>query len=247
MITRYRFELTPDRAAACRVEWSYYLYCALMERIPREYAQKIHENGPSPISQYLYVRDGRIFWNVTLLGDEAREKLAPLLETETVYCLRQEQLKLRAERRAQEEIASLEVLFLRAAAASPLHTLSFNTPTAFKRHGVEEYQILPTQRLILQNLMKKWNACFPECLIEDEDGQGLEAMAKGLCCRRYRLHDQFCRMKRQTFPGFVGELTLENRLTGFHQQLAGVLLIFAGYAGVGIKTALGMGGTEHRA
>ena len=111
MITRYRFELTPDRAAACRVEWSYYLYCALMERIPREYAQKIHENGPSPISQYLYVRDGRIFWNVTLLGDEAREKLAPLLETETVYCLRQEQLKLRAERRAQEEIASLEVLF----------------------------------------------------------------------------------------------------------------------------------------
>ena len=244
MITRYRFELTPDRAAACRVEWSYYLYCALMERIPREYAQKIHENGPSPISQYLYVRDGRIFWNVTLLGDEAREKLAPLLETETVYCLRQEQLKLRAERRAQEEIASLEVLFLRAAAASA-HTLSFNTPAAFKSRG--EYEILPTPRLILQNLMNKWNACFPECLIEDEDGQGLGAMAKGLCCRRFRLHDQGYRLKRHVIPGFVGELTLENRLTGFHRQLAGVLLVFAGYAGVGIKTALGMGGTEHRA
>ena len=185
---------------------------------------------------------------MTHLGDEAREKLAPLLETETVYCLRQEQLKLRAERRAQEEIASLEVLFLRAAAASPLHTLSFNTPTAFKRHGVEEYQILPTQRLILQNLMKKWNACPSlSASSRTRTGRAWKAMAKGLCCRRYRLHDQLCRMKRQTFPGFVGELTLENRLTGFHQQLAGVLLIFAGYAGVGIKTALGMGGTEHRA
>ena len=244
MITRYRIELTPDRVAAFRPEWGYCLYAALMERVPQEYAQKTHQDGPSPISQYLCARDGRIFWNVTLLGEEAKEKLARHLEVETVYRLRQEPVELRIARCAQDEVATPEALFLRAAAASA-HTLSFNTPAAFKSRG--EYEILPTPRLILQNLMNKWNACFPECLIEDEDGQGLGAMAKGLCCRRFRLHDQGYRLKRHVIPGFVGELTLENRLTGFHRQLAGVLLVFAGYAGVGIKTALGMGGTEHRA
>ena len=44
----------------------------------------------------------------------------------------------------------------------------------------------------------------------------------------------------------MGELTLENRLSGFHRQLADVLLLFSGYSGVGIKTALGMGGVRRQ-
>lgn len=43
----------------------------------------------------------------------------------------------------------------------------------------------------------------------------------------------------------VGDLTLENRLGGFHRELAEALLSFADFAGVGIKTTLGMGGVEH--
>ena len=245
MIVRCRIELTPDRVIACRPEWGYHLYAALLERGPQGYAQKIHQDGPSPVSQYLCARDGRILWTVTLLGEEAREALAPLLEAETVYRLKREQVELRATLRTRDEIATPEAMFLRAAAATSTHALSFNTPTAFKSRG--EYQILPTPRLILQSLMKKWNACFPECPIEDEDGQGMEAMATGLLCRHYRLRDQPYHIKDQTIPGFVGELTLENRLTGFHRQLADALLYFADYAGIGIKTTLGMGGTEHRA
>ena len=40
-------------------------------------------------------------------------------------------------------------------------------------------------------------------------------------------------------------MTLDNRLSGFHRELVGALLTFAGYAGVGIKTSLGMGGVTH--
>ena len=46
----------------------------------------------------------------------------------------------------------------------------------------------------------------------------------------------------QSIPGFTGELTLKCRLDGFHLTMANLLLHFAPYAGVGIKTALGMGG-----
>ena len=53
-------------------------------------------------------------------------------------------------------------------------------------------------------------------------------------------------LKGSSIPGFVGELTLENRLEGFQRQLADALLLFADHAGVGIKTTLGMGGVEHQ-
>ena len=70
-------------------------------------------------------------------------------------------------------------------------------------------------------------------------------MAEGILCSRLCLQDDHYRLKRQTIPGFIGTLLLENRLSGFHAQLANVLLLFAGYAGVGIKTTLGMGGVLH--
>lgn len=74
----------------------------------------------------------------------------------------------------------------------------------------------------------------------------MEAMAVGLLCRRFQLRDRTFFLKGNAIPGFVGEMTLDNRLSGFHRELAGALLTFAGYAGVGIKTSLGMGGVEHR-
>ena len=71
-------------------------------------------------------------------------------------------------------------------------------------------------------------------------------MADGLLCSRFALHDQSYCLKGKRIPGFVGSMTLENKLAGFHRELADALLVFAGYAGVGIKTALGMGGVIHR-
>ena len=135
-------------------------------------------------------------------------------------------------------------LFQIALAGNGRHILNFRTATAFKSHG--RYQILATERLIVQNLIHKWNGCFPDCLIEDEDGEGMEAIAAGLQCRQFQLQEQTYFLKGNAIPGFVGTMTLDIRLTGFHRKLADALLIFAGYAGVGIKTSLGMGGVEHR-
>ena len=97
----------------------------------------------------------------------------------------------------------------------------------------------------MQSLIKKWNGCILDCPIEDEDGQGLEALAAGLRPRSFRLYSRDYVLKGSPIPGVVGELTLENRLEGFHRELADALLCFAPFSGVGIKTTLGMGGVEH--
>ena len=78
--------------------------------------------------------------------------------------------------------------------------------------------------------------------IEDEDGEGIQAIANGLRIADYRLSSRDYLLKGQSIPGFTGELTLKCRLDGFHLTMANLLLHFAPYAGVGIKTALGMGG-----
>lgn len=122
--------------------------------------------------------------------------------------------------------------------------LEFCTATAFKSAG--ESQILPTVRLILQSLILKWNGCFPQCQIEDEGGEGLEALSAGLVCREFSLRSAEYPLKGVKLPGFVGEMVLENHLKGFHRELANALLLFSGWSGIGMKTTLGMGGVRCR-
>ena len=242
MITCYRFTLTPDHPCQPAAEWAYRLYAALLEQAPTDFAEWVHADSVSPVSQFLEVGE-TLRWHVTLLGRPAEEALGPVLDTLVPLRLRKGDALLTPTLDGKETVQDVDALFQQAAGADRRHELHFVTPTAFKSRGT--YLILPSMRLILQSSIKKWNSCFPDCQIEDEDGQGLEAMAEGILCSRLCLQDDHYRLKRQTIPGFIGTLLLENRLSGFHAQLANVLLLFAGYAGVGIKTTLGMGGVLH--
>ena len=239
MITQYRFSLTPDRDCRGRPEWAYPLYAALLEQGPAGFGEWVHQDGISPVSQFV-LPGNHPEWHVTLLGKQAEQMLGLALDRALPLQLHRERVCLTPTLMETRHVPDPDALFAQAAAAGPYQELQFVTPTAFKSRGA--YQILPSVRLIIQSTIKKWNGCFPDCPIEDEDGQGLEALAAGLLCRRLNLRDGTYQMKGRTLPGFTGSLVLENRLEGFHQQLASALLLFAGFAGVGIKTTLGMGG-----
>lgn len=241
MLIQYQFKLKPDKACAPRSEWAYCFYAMLLEHT--EFADVWHENGRTPISQNLVCTPEGVCWTVTLLGVQAVNALDDFLAEKTSYYLKREQINFKVLTRHREKIADADALFARAQQIHTLHQLDFITPTAFKSHG--QYQILPSAHLIVQSLVNQWNCCFTDCLIEDEDGQGAETIANQLVCRRLRLRNQSYLMKQQRIPGFMGTLVLENRLKGFHKHLADVLLEFAPFCGIGIKTTLGMGGITH--
>lgn len=243
MLTQYRVELTPDQPCHSRPEWAYRLYAALLERAPASFGELVHEIRISPVSQYLDRREGRLLWTVTLLGQQAESVLGPLLQEQKPIGLEKDRVLLRPVLREVDHIADPEELFARSAGTG-FHHLEVRTAAGFKSRG--QYQILPTSRLILQSLVKKWNGCVPECPIEDEDGEGVDALAAGLVCRRFQLRDRTYFLKGSAIPGFVGTLTMENRLSGFQRELTDALMTFSGYAGIGIKTSLGMGGVEQR-
>ena len=245
MLTRYTLTLSPSGPCRSRSEWAYHLYAALLEGTDPAWGEALHRDGVTPVSQYLSREGERLVWRVTLLGRESEAALSPVLEERREYRLLREGAALAVTGRDRDTVADVEELFARCHGCTGRHRLEVRTPAAFKSRGL--YQILPTQRLILQSLIKQWNGSFPHCPIEDEDGAGMETMAAGLVCRGYQLRDQGYGLKNSRIPGFVGALTLESgRLTGFHRTLADALLYFSGYAGIGIKTALGMGGVAHR-
>lgn len=243
MLTRYCLTLKPDRPCTPRPEWAYRLYAALLAQSPDAFGAEVHQDGVTPVSQHLSVDGEKLRWTVSLLGADCEEKLSGMLDQLRQLRLEKDHVTLTVERRERRTIADVEELLDLAARVSGLHTLRFVTATAFKSQG--RYLNLPSTHLIIQSLVKKWNGCIRECPIEDADGQGAEALAAGLRIRSFRLRDRMYYLKGSSIPGFVGELTLENQLTGFQRQLADALLLFADDAGVGIKTTLGMGGVEH--
>jgi len=240
MLTRYQLTLIPDKPCTPRPEWGYCLYAALLKRAPADFGENVHQDSVTPISQFFSCRDGRPVWTVTLLGESCEQSMGSVLEQIDTFELTGEKIRLQVTERTCARIADAEELLRMAAGHNGVHHLRFETAAAFKSQG--QYVNLPTMRLVVQSLIKKWNGSIPECPIEDEDGQGMEAIAAGLRCRDFRLQNRTYWVKGRPVPGFVGSLTVENCLEGFHRQVGDALLIFAEFSGIGIKTTLGMGG-----
>lgn len=230
MIRHYCFQLDtpqPDHTA-------YPLYAALLERAAPEFGAWVHGCAVTPVSQYV---SGDL-WRVSLFGRRAIDALAPALDKlDSVYLRRGGRtlgLTLTDALEIGDPASLLDAPWIDRGA------LRLLTPTAFKSGGA--YQLLPTQRLVLQSLILKWNGCFGSvCPIED-DGGGLDALAEGLRYRGLQLDSRLYPMKHTRIPGTVGSIVIDDRLEGADRQLLNALLAFGTFSGLGIKTALGMGG-----
>ncbi len=245
MIERYELTLRPPAGVRPQWEWGYRLYGALLEQLPADFGRDLHADAITPVSQYALPReDGTLLWTVTLFGENAIAQAGPLLAAVEQFSLRAPKAVLRVVSRRRETIGSVEVLLARAEAAGNELSLTFVTPTAFKRKG--RYVCLPEIALMLPNLVKQWNGCFPDCPIEDTDGEGVLALAEGLECTGLNLRSAPYYLKGSGITGCTGRLWLRNRSQGFHRTLTNALLLFGGYCGVGIKTTLGMGGCQVR-
>lgn len=243
MMTRYQIELTHGPDCKLDIGWAYRLYAALLDQLPSEQARQIHEAAVPPLGQFLKREADRWIWEIGLLGEQGEQFLGPILERTMSYALKDGAQEVRAKILQKEAIADLEELLSIGRANGTEHQFYFHTPTAFKSKGV--YLSLPTTRLLLQSLVKKWNGNFPEYQIEDTDGEGLDALSHGLSINWFSLRSRRFWLKGREITGFAGKMVLENKNKGFHWELVNALLYFAQFSGIGVKTALGMGGVEY--
>ena len=218
---------------------AYPLYAWLLSNAPREIGEALHLQGIKPISQAVCRLDasGAEYWVVNLLTDEAIEVFAPILER--AECAQLHRGEIRFERRIAERIESPHALIRRASALRDQNrfALQLLSPTAFKQAG--RYVIYPQEALILQSLIQRWGLCFPEMPLDDPDAT--QALLQGIHIADYRLHTLRHPLKQTRIPAFQGRVVLEARLPVPLMDILNALYCFAPYAGIGIKTALGMG------
>lgn len=237
--------MTGDRDKRHGAYMASLLQGVLMERIDPAYAGRMHESAFHPYSQFVEEKDGLIQWHVHALTEEAeREILLPLRDesfSEIVLEHRQETLAIQ-ERSVKscsyEEL--IEGYYLGDCPRYiPFHIL---TPMAFRQAG--KYCIFPSTRLIFQNLMMRFDACSPDSSIFTEELLGeFETLTEIV---QYRLRSVRFSLEGVKIPSFAGDMTV--RVNGPRQManVAWMLAKFGEYAGIGIKTGIGMGAVEVR-
>lgn len=216
---------------------AYAFYSALLSLLPADYGELLHRQGETPITQHLYEENGETFWRAHLLDHTEDDTVCAVLDGLDAISLHTGELSL-----ARKESVSLTAEDLmwtaREMKARRYYTLRFLSPTAFKQAG--KYVVLPDKELILQSLVNKWNVAFPSYPLEDQDA--IRMLADGIRVSDYRLRTTRFRIKDSRIPGFVGNLSFDTQLSAPIMELWKLLLVFSERSGIGIKTALGMGG-----
>lgn len=238
MITQFVLTLRSVPGHPLYADSAYRLYAHLLEQLPQEAAHGLHEAGARGISQHLQYQktEGVYLWTVNILDDDVKSLLRPVLDGLEQVSIEQQVFPIVSRESRQVTLESL----LAHGVTTNRATIFFCTPTAFRQNG--RYAIYPQERLILQSLMLRWNDAFPMCPLRDEDA--FNAMLAGIHIVDYQLRTSRFFLKGVRIPGFIGHCTLEAKLAPPLLEIWNTLLSFAEYAGIGIKTGIGMGGVR---
>lgn len=238
MMVQYAITLRPSKEHPLYPNAAYRLYAFLLEQLPKEEAQWLHEEGNGEVTQYLQYKkeEGSCLWTVNMLTDRTATVVCPLLDILEKVEIEGCSFPIVEKKSVTMGLSEL----LEADASQRYQTIRFCTPTAFKQSG--RYTIFPQERLILQSLLLHWKQVFPECPLDDPDA--FEALLAGVHIIDYKLSTSRYLLKGTRIPGFTGTCTVEAKLAPPLLAVWNALLTFANYAGVGIKTSIGMGGVQ---
>ena len=211
----------------------------MMEKIPPFYAEKMHSEGLRPYSQFCTYENGRNIWTVSALSREACENIiAPLLQLDTAE-LRHNNDILTFSEPLTEELSYIQLVKENAAGPKGPERISldFITPTAFKSAG--KYVILPTVRLIFQNLAKRFDKFY--FVINNNYDSFAEETEKYITVTDYSLKSTNFSLEGVRIPAFCGTITFHVKGDADFRSYIRILCRFAEFSGIGIKTAIGMG------
>lgn len=209
----------------------------IMEKISPDYADFLHQMRRHPYSQYVF--DSK--WILQTLDTSAFEEFATHFSMGDEITLKHSGQKLQI---TDIQIETLSIKELTedfyTSEAKNKFTVQFLTPTAFKSQ--KQYIILPDIRLMAQSLMSKYAA-----VTENFDGADMDALNEltaNTFITRHKLRSVIFPAEGQNIPGFIGNISFYCKGTATMARYWRMLLKFGEFSGVGIKTAMGMGGIK---
>jgi CRISPR-associated endoribonuclease Cas6 len=236
--------LRPEEHKIFNVNMGSLFHGFLMETISPIYGEMFHRDGLKPYTQYITKSKGgnEWFWRINMLTDEAEEAL---LKPFTQGMIKNVEIKnknisfkvVSVEENEAVQYKELVRNFYLGGCATRFRKIRFQTPCAFRSAG--QYIFFPDIRLIYQSLMNKFDSFSGDISLKDEEV--LEHLVKYTQIKSYRLRSTLFHLEGVRIPSFIGEIRIKINGPETLSNLANLLLHFGNWAGVGIKTSLGMG------
>lgn len=245
MLRLVEFKLKFPEGIQVKPEMGSVFHGALMGKIAPEAAERFHEMSLRPYSQAVFWNreESTACWRIGTLDEYAYEQLIGPLEGCRELFLKQKgyAVQLQQEHLLKEifpEALSQEIIQRKEAPSGV--RWQCHSVMSFKQKG--RYVILPDARLLYQNLLQRWNTFYPEIQLEADNLS--EQLADHCRLSRYDLHSQVFSVEGSRIYGCMG--MMEYQFFGFDmlKRIQGLLCSFAEFAGVGIKTAMGMGSVD---
>lgn len=243
MLKKIQLKVAAQDEQHLHSNWGYALYGMLCAKLDSDYIATLHACNATPISQYLEVLPGRseAIWHIQLLGAEAIQQVSPVLEQFDIWNAEHHHTKLQVKERkigpTLEEIDFCRHYLVEQPVQRKLR-LRLLTPTGFKSKG--NYQIFPSEDLILKSLLRNWHTFAQEVMLDDDEVR--TQLVQYTHISDYQLKSVRYPIKGNQIRAFQGYLNFYVDGPEPLVRLVNLLMAFSTYSGVGIKTALGMGG-----
>lgn len=215
----------------------------LMGNIEEEYADQLHENQLHPYSQHILKQKDRNIWRITTLNQQAYENIIiPLMKPDfsSFYIERDDVHYQILDKKVVTSSRKNLIDTYYFGECDRYINVRFMTPTAFKSEG--SYFFWPQLEKIYRSLMKRYDAFAEnETMYDEEVFQQLVQYSEII---KYDIRSTLFHLEGVKIPSFVGSIVVKVKGPQPLVNLANVLWHYAEYAGVGIKTAIGMGVTQ---
>ena len=222
------------------------LHGVLMELVGTEYAGRLHESGLRPYSQYIYFdkEKKQYLWHLSAVtADAVNHILKPVLKMPEKIFLKQKRGYLYVKERSILEETSYEALIHKFWSGDRLYTqakLQCMGTTSFKVD--KRYTIFPEAFRIYRYLLRQWNQ-FNTYGILDTTSL-LDDLETGVFIWDYNLRMGMYGLEGIKIKGFRGQIIMQFKSNMELQRVLALLSYYSQFSGLGIKTALGMGGVQ---
>ena len=208
------------------------LHGVLMELVGTDYAGQLHEAGLRPYSQYIYFDKDRkqYIWRLSAVMPEK-------------IFLKQKRGHLHIKDRTILEETSYENLIHKFWSSDVFYTqanLQCMSTTSFKVD--KQYKIFPEAFRIYRYLLRQWNQFSTFGMLDTDSLLG--NLETGVFIRDYNLRMGKYGLEGVKIRGFRGQLVMQFKRNEELQRVLTLLSYYSQFTGLGIKTALGMGGIK---
>ena len=223
--------------------WGYSLYGVLAHSTDSAYMESLHQTNSTPIHQFLEILPNRTeaLWHIHPLNDDAIHYFGKAIEGREYFSVQRYHTDLQIlEKNIENALSETDFCqkYLIEQPCERRQTLQFLTPIGFKSQ--DTYQIFPTEELMIKSLWNHWQQHATEVLLEGEDVR--TQLIENVQIVDYRLRSTRFPLKGVKIPSFTGKLVLKIHGPEALVRLVNLLTHFGEYSGLGMKTALGMGG-----